>query len=110
MPLKAGAMSPARAMRQLLPFSAGDGAAGNADRRAAAGVLPVHRTLRYTGSLYAKPVSGVKEVEVTLRKRNSPDQVLARASLRITSSTWTRYEFALELPKGSVPASNRRTS
>ncbi len=64
--------------------------------------LPVHRTLRYNGSLYVKPVSGSREVEVSLRKRNNPDQVFAKALLRLTSSVWTRYEFALELPKGSV--------
>ena len=64
--------------------------------------LPVHRTLRYTGSLYAKPVSGGKEIEVSLRKRNQPEQVISRASLRCTSDAWTRYEFSLEVPKGSV--------
>ncbi len=64
--------------------------------------LPVHRTLRYTGSLYAKPVSGGKMIEVSLRKRNSAGQVTARTSVKLTSSAWARYEFSLELPKNSV--------
>ena len=64
--------------------------------------LPVHRTLRYTGSLYARPVSGGNQIDVSLRKRNSPEQVFARASLKVTSNAWARYEFSLELPKGSV--------
>jgi len=34
--------------------------------------LPAHRVLRYTGSIYAKPVSGPREIEISLRKRNRP--------------------------------------
>ncbi len=64
--------------------------------------LPVHRELRYTGSLWAKPVSGPKELEVSLRRRNHPENVLAKAVVRITGSGWTRYEFALELEKGAL--------
>ena len=64
--------------------------------------LPVHRVLRYTGSLWAKPVSGPKAIEVSLRRRDHPESVLARSSVRITGSGWTRYEFALELEKGSL--------
>ncbi len=61
--------------------------------------LPVHRILRYTGALYAKPVSGERELEVSLRRRNRPDEVLAREGVRLTSDGWTRYEYTLELPK-----------
>jgi alpha-N-arabinofuranosidase len=64
--------------------------------------LPVHRVLKYQASLYAKPVSGGKEIEISLRKRSQPGQVLARAPIRLTSNGWARYETALELPKGSV--------
>src|SRR3981189_1467370 len=38
--------------------------------------LPVHRELRYTGSLYAKPLSRSTKVEVSLRRANRPDDVL----------------------------------
>jgi alpha-N-arabinofuranosidase len=65
---------------------------------------PVHRVLRYVGSLWARPVSGGPEVEVSLRKRNSPEQVFAKATVRLTSSQWTRYEFTLELTRGQVPS------
>jgi alpha-N-arabinofuranosidase len=64
--------------------------------------LPVHRVLRYTGSLYAKPVSGPKELEVSLRRHDQPGQVLAKQSLRLTGAGWTRYEFAFDLPKGAL--------
>jgi alpha-N-arabinofuranosidase len=64
--------------------------------------LPVHRVLRYTGSLYAKPVSGPRELEVSLRRRDHPDQVFARQKLQLSSAGWTRYEFALEIPKGAL--------
>ncbi|HYW41278.1 MAG TPA: alpha-L-arabinofuranosidase C-terminal domain-containing protein [Bryobacteraceae bacterium] len=64
--------------------------------------LPVHRTLRYTGSLYAKPVSGPRELEVSLRRRDRPDEVFARQKLRLPAAGWTRYEFSLELAKGAV--------
>ncbi len=64
--------------------------------------LPVHRVLRYTGSLWAKPVSGPREIEVSLRRRNHAESVLAKSSVRIAGSAWTRYEFALELEKGSL--------
>jgi len=64
--------------------------------------LPVHRVLRYTGSLYAKPVSGPKEVEVSLRRRNKPEEVLARQTLHLASSGWSRLEFVLELAKGAL--------
>lgn len=64
--------------------------------------LPVHRTLRYAGSVYAKPVSGATDLEVSLRRRNQPDRVFARASLRVSAKDWSRYEFTLNLPEGSV--------
>ncbi len=35
---------------------------------------PVHRELRYTGSIWVKPVSGEKRIEVSLRRRNHPDE------------------------------------
>ena len=36
--------------------------------------LPVHRILRYKGSIYLKLLSGPAEVEVSLRERNRTDQ------------------------------------
>jgi len=65
--------------------------------------LPVHRSLRYTGSFYARHLSGPAEIEVSLRRRNRPDQVLARATAPLTGGSWRRYQFALELA-GRAPA------
>jgi alpha-N-arabinofuranosidase len=63
---------------------------------------PVHRVLRYTGSIWAKPVGGGKRIEVSLRRHNRPDEVLAKAPIELTSGGWKRYEYALELAKGQL--------
>ncbi|MGA1994784.1 MAG: hypothetical protein ABSH45_03295, partial [Bryobacteraceae bacterium] len=62
--------------------------------------LPVDRVLRYTGSIYVKPVSGPGEVEISLRKRNRPQDIVAKQTVRPASAGWSRLEFALEIPKG----------
>ena len=64
--------------------------------------LPVHRVLRYTGSLYAKPVSGPDRLTVSLRRRNHPEERFAEAAIPLTSRQWTRYEFTLEVPSGKL--------
>jgi alpha-L-arabinofuranosidase len=64
--------------------------------------LPVHRVLRYTGSLYAKPLGGAKQVEISLRRRNRPDEKLAAAEVKLAGGAWKKYEYTLELPKGSL--------
>lgn len=63
--------------------------------------LPVHRTLRYTGSLYAKSVSGRRELEVSLRKRSRPADVLTKRTVAL-GENWAKHEFSLELPPGAV--------
>jgi alpha-N-arabinofuranosidase len=64
--------------------------------------LPLHRTLQYTGSLYAKHVSGPAEAEVSLRGRNHPEKVFARQQIRLTGRDWKRYEFKLDMPVGQL--------
>jgi alpha-N-arabinofuranosidase len=64
--------------------------------------LPVHRILRYTGSLYAKYASGPREVEVSLRERNHPANTLAKATIQLTGDDWGKYEFTLDLPPGKL--------
>jgi len=59
--------------------------------------LPVQRVLRYTGSLYARHLSGPAELEVSLRRRSGPETVLARAAVPLAGREWARYEFALAL-------------
>ncbi|MCU1258969.1 MAG: Alpha-N-arabinofuranosidase, partial [Bryobacterales bacterium] len=64
--------------------------------------LPVHRVLRYTGSLYAKPVSGGQEVYVSLRRRDRPSEVFATQKLQLAAAGWRRYEFSLELQRSAL--------
>ena len=64
--------------------------------------LPVHRVLRYPGSIYAKPVSGPREIEISLRKRDRAQEILAKQTVRPASDGWSRLEFALEIPKGML--------
>jgi alpha-N-arabinofuranosidase len=65
---------------------------------------PVHRELRYTGSIWAKPMSGEKRIEISLRRRDHPDEILVKSSIDLTAAGWKRYEYSLELSKGQ-PAS-----
>lgn len=64
--------------------------------------LPVHRELRYTGSLYAKPMNGGTKVEVSLRRGNHPDDVLAKQVLTVAPGGWSRQEFSLELTRNAL--------
>lgn len=69
--------------------------------------LPVHRTRRYTGSLWAKVSTAVEgagpvALAVGLRRRDRPDEVLAGAAVRIATTGWARHEFAFEVPEGRV--------
>ena len=63
---------------------------------------PVHRELRYTGNIWAKPVSGDKRIEISLRRRDHPDEVFVRTPIDLTATGWKRYEFSLELAKGQL--------
>jgi alpha-N-arabinofuranosidase len=64
--------------------------------------LPAHRTLGYTGSLWLKVAEGRGAVEVSLRRRNRPDEVFARAILEALGDAWARHEFRLDLPSGKL--------
>jgi len=64
--------------------------------------LPVHRVLRYTGSIWARRQSGPPEIEVSLRRRNRPEDTLARAQLKLAGRDWARHEFAFELERGRL--------
>ena len=63
--------------------------------------LPVHRTLSYQGSLYARHVSGASGLTVALRRRNS-DEVLASAHIDAASDSWTKYSFHLDVPADAL--------
>ena len=63
--------------------------------------LPVQRTLRYTGSLYAKHVSGASELTVSLRAVNSR-KALAIAKINAAETGWKKYSFTLTIPAHSL--------
>src|SRR5215472_2752844 len=64
--------------------------------------LPVHRTLHYVGSLYAKHTSGAPEVEVSLRQRNHLENIFARSAISLSGNDWKRYEYRLDIPDGKI--------
>ena len=64
--------------------------------------LPVHRTLQYRGSIYAKYVSGSHQLDFSLRERNHRDHIFAQASIQVSETGWARYDFTLDLPRHSV--------
>ena len=69
--------------------------------------LPAHRTRRYTGSFWVRvpdSMAGTVPVSlgISLRRRDRPDNRLANTSVPVTSTRWTRYEFALNLPTDSI--------
>jgi alpha-N-arabinofuranosidase len=64
--------------------------------------LPIHRTPAYGGSLWARHVSGPAAVEVSLRRRKRPDEVLVGHSLRLQGESWAKYTFQLDLPPGKL--------
>jgi alpha-N-arabinofuranosidase len=64
--------------------------------------LPVHRTLHYTGSLYAKYVSGPREIEVSIRRLDHAEEVFARSAIALSGNDWKRYEFRLDLEAGKI--------
>lgn len=64
--------------------------------------LPVPRALRYQGSLYVKHVSGPAGIEISLRRRDHAEQILARATIQATAREWRKYTFTLEVPKDGL--------
>ena len=66
--------------------------------------LPVHRTWQYRGSIYAKYVNGSHELDISLRQRNHQDRIFTHASIQVSATEWTKYEFTLDLPPHSIQA------
>jgi alpha-N-arabinofuranosidase len=63
--------------------------------------LPIHRTLDYKGSLYARHINGPSRLTITIRQRNS-NEVLASAHVDANAGDWTKYRFELHLPDGKL--------
>jgi alpha-N-arabinofuranosidase len=64
--------------------------------------LPVDRDVHYHGSMYVKHLSGAIGLDISLRKVNAPEQILARTSFDASSSTWQKYTFELAMAQGRV--------
>lgn len=64
--------------------------------------LPVHRTLHYVGSVYAKFESGPREIEVSLRQRDHVETVYTQSVISLSGNDWKRYEFRLDVPPGKI--------
>src|ERR1700728_1743481 len=64
--------------------------------------LPVHRELKYTGSMWLKHVEGNDSVKLSLRRHAHPAEVLAASIVQAPSEAWTKYNFHLELHPGQV--------
>lgn len=63
--------------------------------------LPVHRTLSYEGSLYARHRSGPAGLTISLRAHDGAD-VLASAHVDAAAASWTKYTFHLDVPDGRL--------
>lgn len=63
--------------------------------------LPVQRTLAYSGSLYARHLSGPTQLTVSLRPRNET-KVLASAQVDASAAGWTKYAFTLQIPAAAL--------
>src|ERR1700722_372244 len=63
--------------------------------------LPIHRTLEYKGSLYARHLSGPAGLVVCIRQRNG-NETLASAHINAASDSWTKYTFDLHPTDGKL--------
>ncbi len=64
--------------------------------------LPVHRELRYRGTMWLKHVSGGTIVKVSLRRHDHADQTLTSVTLDTKAGAWTKFPFELTLQKGQL--------
>jgi alpha-L-arabinofuranosidase len=66
--------------------------------------LPVHRELRYTGSIYVKHLSGPDRIAISIRGHDHPDEVFCRTSFKANSTDWQKYPFSLNVPRDHLQA------
>lgn len=63
--------------------------------------LPVQRELSYTGSLYARHISGPAGLTVSIREHDG-SKVFASARVTAIQPRWTKYSFTLNIPQGAL--------
>lgn len=64
--------------------------------------LPVDRELRYKISLYVKHVSGPAGIDISFRRRDRSDEVLAHSEIEALDSNWRKQSITLDIPKGKL--------
>jgi alpha-N-arabinofuranosidase len=65
--------------------------------------LPARGVLEFHGSLYAKHLGGPATLDISLRSRNHPEQILAHASVDVDSTGWKKYPFTFKLTAPVAP-------
>jgi alpha-N-arabinofuranosidase len=63
--------------------------------------LPIHRTLHYVGSFYAKHLSGDSGISIAFRVRDR-EEILASQQITATNPNWQKYTFSLTVPEGKL--------
>lgn len=63
--------------------------------------LPVHRTLDYEGSFYARHLSGATGITIALRLRDQSVDLDSK-SFEVSDLHWTKYTFRLHVPDGKL--------
>ncbi len=64
--------------------------------------LPVHRCRTFDGSIYVKAMAGPAVLSVSIRRRNEPSDILAKAEIRAAETSWTKHDFTLALQAGGL--------
>ncbi|MFT4114342.1 alpha-L-arabinofuranosidase C-terminal domain-containing protein, partial [Silvibacterium sp.] len=63
--------------------------------------LPIHRELKYEGSLWAKHLLGPATLTIQIRRHNAPE-VIASATVTAAGTDWAKYPFTFEIPQGKL--------
>lgn len=64
--------------------------------------LPAQRELQYKGSIYVKHLSGPNAINVSLRRRDHPNEVLCSYKIEAPATSWQKYTFTLNVPQGKL--------
>jgi len=59
--------------------------------------LPAQRELRYQGSIYVKHLSGPGEIEISVSKRNHPEDVFGQCKVSAVAGEWKKHPFTIDL-------------
>jgi len=63
--------------------------------------LPVHRVLRFEGSLFAKHLVGASTLTIQVRRHDSKE-ILTSTTVPVSGTDWSKYAFSIEIPQGKL--------